>query len=92
MTTLSVKKSAARVATGVGLLLVIPLLAKLVLKEMNWGVEDFLAAGVLLFGAGMVFSFVVPRIKTKLQKILVSVATFLTLVAIWAELAVGLFD
>ncbi len=77
---------------GVGGLLVIPLLGKLMLSEMNWGFEDFIAAAVLLFGAGMSYALIVPRIRTPRQKLLVSAAIVLTLATVWAELAVGLFD
>jgi hypothetical protein len=90
MTTLA--KSATRVAIGVGLLLLIPLFAKLILSEMKWGVEDFVAAGILLFGAGMVYTLVIPRANTRTQRFLVAAAVLLVLATVWAELAVGLFD
>lgn len=85
-------KSATHVAMGVGLLLLIPLLAKLILSEMKWGVEDFAAAGILLFSAGMVYTLVVARAKNRTQRFLVAAAVLLVLATVRAELAVGLFD
>lgn len=87
----ALKTSAIRVATGVGLLLLIPSVAKLALQEMNWGIEDFAAAGALLFGAGMACSLVVERATTRAQKRLGFAAVLLTLAIVWAELAVGIF-
>jgi hypothetical protein len=70
----------------------VPLLAKLALAEMNWGVEDFAAAGILLFSAGMAYSLAAARTKTRAQRVFVLSGILLALAVVWAELAVGLFQ
>lgn len=70
----------------VGLLLLIPLIAK-----APWSRFDFVLAGVLLLGAGLMFELVMRKVN----KIEYRIAIFATLLAafllIWIELAVGVF-
>ena len=58
---------------------------------MNWGAEDFLAAAILLTGAG-VGVWTVRRFAPTAGLRLIGYALLLTaLLLIWAELAVGIF-
>jgi hypothetical protein len=72
-------------------LLMIPAGAMLFTKEVNWGIEDFVAAAALLFGAGMTYAVAVRRTRTMTQRIAVASLVLVVLGTIWAELAVGLF-
>lgn len=73
------------------LILLLPLLAMQFTPEVNWGWGDFLAAGALLFGAGMTHALWARAASTRRQRVLASVVVLAVLGTVWAELAVGLF-
>jgi hypothetical protein len=79
-----------RVALGTALLLLIPLTAKLFVADMAWTVFDFVAAGVLLFGAGLTFILLARLGDTTAYRLAVGVAVAAGLLLVWANLAVGL--
>lgn len=60
-------------------------------NEVNWSIMDFVVAGVLLFGTGLTIEFVLRKVKTRKNRILVCGIILLLLLLIWIELAVGLF-
>ena len=72
-------------------LLLIPLIAMQFTDEVNWTPFDFVVAGVLLLGTGLIFDLVIRKIKNIKYKIAISIALLTVLLLIWAELAVGLF-
>lgn len=76
----------------VAFLLLIPLIAMQFTSEVNWGVADFVLAGVLLFGAGLVADRVLVKVKSKKYRIAILVALFILLLLVWAELGVGIFN
>lgn len=85
------QRSAFLWAAGVtAALLLIPLLAMQFTSEVNWTLADFVAMGVLLFAAGSVFVLVARRIQRK-HRILLGVVLSLVFLAVWVELAVGVF-
>ena len=59
--------------------------------EVNWGIFDFIVAGVLLFGTGLIFELILRKVKTKKSQIATTVILFILLILIWVELAVGIF-
>lgn len=79
------------ILAGAAIILCIPFIAMKFTNEVNWNFFDFLVAGILLFGTGLVLEIILRRIKTKRSKIILSVILFLILFLIWAELAVGIF-
>ena len=70
----------------VALLLLIPLIA-----NFPWFPVDFVTAGVLLLGTGLICELVLRKVKKLEYRIAICGAILLALVLIWAELAVGLF-
>lgn len=74
-----------------GALLLIPLLAMTFTTEVNWKIMDFLVAGILLIGTGMLLELILRKIKTKRNRMLLGILLFLVLMMLWAELAVGIF-
>lgn len=84
-------RSIARVAIGTGLLLLIPLVAMLLTREVNWGPMDFVVAGALLFGTGCAWLFIVSRTTNVKYRLAGGAALLLVLSTIWAHLAVGIF-
>ena len=72
-------------------LLFIPLIAMQFTNEVDWTLFDFVVAGILLFGTGLIFNLVVRKIKNIKYRIAICVAILIVLLLIWAELAVGIF-
>ena len=79
------------ILTAVVALLLIPFIAMNFTNAVNWKFFDFLVAGILLIGTGLMLDFILRKIKTLRYRILFSVVLFLVLFLIWAELAVGIF-
>lgn len=72
------------------MVLLIPFIGMIFTKEVNWGPGDFII-GYLLLSAlvtGIVLSL--KNIKTRRFKVLAILATCITFLLIWAELAVGI--
>ena len=73
------------------LLLMIPLVAMQFTNEVNWAIGDFIVAGGLLIGAGLLGEWILRKIRYKKYRIAALFAIVLMLLLIWAELAVGIF-
>lgn len=91
METTPITKSTRRVALATLLLLLVPLTAMQFTGEVNWGPGDFVVAGLLLFGAGMLYVLAAARCTGRGQRAAVAAAVCFGLAIVWAELAVGLF-
>lgn len=87
----SVPRATAWVAALTATLLLVPLVAMQFSGEVNWAPGDFVAAGMLLFGAGMAYVLATRRSRTTRHKVVVGALVFAGLAVVWAELAVGLF-
>jgi len=79
-----------RLALGVGALLLIALTAMQFPAEADWTVSDFIAATVLLMGAGMIYKFVSLQMPLPSYRRGVAFAVFPSLAVIWVNLAVGI--
>ena len=73
------------------ILLLIPLIAMQFTDEVNWTFFDFVVAGVLLIGTGLLCDLVVRKTNNIKYRIAICTALLVTLFLIWAELAVGIF-
>jgi hypothetical protein len=73
------------------LLLLIPLIAMQFTEEVNWTLLDFIVAGVLLLGTGLICELVMRKVNNIRLRIAICLALLIILVLIWAELAVGIF-
>lgn len=71
-------------------LLLLPLLAMQFTDEVNWDADDFIAAGVLLFGAGLAFEIGSRMSESNRYRVAVGIAVLTGLILIWMNLAVGL--
>lgn len=74
------------------MLLLIPAVAMQFTGQMNWGKEDFLAAAVLIGGAGLGIELAVRMIKSRSAMFAAIAGVLLAMLIVWAELAVGIFD
>jgi len=72
-------------------LLLIPLVAMQFSTEVNWNVMDFVIAGVLLFGTGLIAEFILRKVTKSNHRILLVAGLCVLLLLVWAELAVGIF-
>ncbi len=71
-------------------LLLIPLIAMQFTDEVKWTLGDFLIAGVLLLGTGLICELVIRKVTKINYRILICFALVVILLVIWAELAVGI--
>lgn len=72
-------------------LLLIPFVAMQFTPEVQWSGFDFVVAGVLLLGTGLLIEGVLRLVKKLSHRILLCTGVLLCLLLIWAELAVGIF-
>jgi hypothetical protein len=59
--------------------------------EVKWLLYDFLAAGLLLFGTGLVCEFVMRKVSKTSYRIVICAVLPAVLFLVWPELAVGIF-
>lgn len=83
------KKFLRAASATLGLLLV-PLLAMQFTDEVVWSVDDFIIAGVLLFGAALTYEFIVKTHSSK-SRTMLTILLVVIFLLVWAELAVGVF-
>jgi hypothetical protein len=84
-------RNVLRVLLATGALLLVPLVAMRFTAEVRWGVFDFIAAAVLLAGAGLALELALAKLRTRRARTIAAGAIALALLATWAELAVGIF-
>lgn len=75
----------------VAFLLLIPFVAMLFTDEVNWTLSDFVVAGVLLLGTGLLCELVLRNVNRIKYRIVLCAALLVGLLLIWIELAVGIF-
>ena len=72
-------------------LLFVPLVAMQFTHDVNWTASDFLVAGALLLGTGLIYEITAMRLTKPWQRMAVGAALLIILGVIWAQLAVGIF-
>jgi hypothetical protein len=72
------------------LLLLVPLIAMQFTNEVKWTLFDFIVAGVLLLGTGLLCELVMQKVKKSRTLIALCIALAAELLLIWVELAVGI--
>ena len=75
----------------VALLLLVPLIAMLFTTEVNWTLFDFLIAGILLLGTGLLCELVIRKVHKPEHRIAFCAVLLVAFLLIWIELAVGIF-
>ena len=76
---------------AVAVLLSIPFIAMQFTDEVNWTLFDFVVAGALLLGTGLMCEFVLRKASKTKYKIAICLAILAAFLLVWAELAVGIF-
>jgi uncharacterized membrane protein YgdD (TMEM256/DUF423 family) len=87
----SLARGLGLVLLGTGAILLVPLVAMRFTREVNWSPLDFLVAGILLAGIGSLYVLLTRKLRTGPQRRVVGGGLLLTLLLVWAELAVGIF-
>ncbi|TWJ09201.1 hypothetical protein JN10_0828 [Altererythrobacter ishigakiensis] len=72
-------------------IMLVPAVAMQITSEVNWGLEDFGAMGLMLIVAGLLMEASSRVTNTTLQTGLGVSFIILAFFAVWAELAVGIF-
>ncbi len=75
----------------VAILLLIPFTAMQFTNEVNWSLSDFIIAGGLLLGTGLMIELVIRNVKNVKYRLAICAVILLALLLIWIELAVGIF-
>jgi hypothetical protein len=78
------------IAAATGAILLVPLVAMRFTDEVVWTVGDFVVAGALLFGSGMMFDLIASRATTTAYRAAIGVAVGAALLLVWVNLAVGI--
>jgi len=72
-------------------ILLIPLVAMQFTKEVNWSIDDFAIAGILLFSAGLLIEYIVQNVEDIDHRWTAIAVVAIIVILVWAELAVGIF-
>jgi hypothetical protein len=86
---------ALRPAIATGLLLLVPGVMSFLDRHKppgdgwHWGPLDFVAMGMLLFGAGLGYELLASRCRGGWQRAILGSAILCAVLAVWIELAVG---
>jgi len=75
---------------GTAAILLVPLVAMQFTSEVNWTGSDFIVAGALLGGAGMLLELATSKLRTRRTRMIAGAVILLGLLFVWGELAVGL--
>ncbi|MFV8224766.1 hypothetical protein [Christiangramia aquimixticola] len=76
----------------VGGILLIPLIAMQFSTQVMWTTGDFVVMGLLLLVTGFTIDFILKKVRSTRNRIILCGIVLLILAIIWAELAVGIFD
>ncbi|KQV51243.1 MULTISPECIES: hypothetical protein [unclassified Duganella] len=88
---MAIPKKMACVGLGAATILLVPLIAMQFTDEVRWDWFDFLAAGMLLVVSGGSYVLLANRMDNRVQKAVLAIALGIGLLAVWMELAVGVF-
>src|SRR5262249_12891554 len=83
-------KNMVRIALGTVFILLIPFAAMLFTDEVSWSPIDFIVAGGLLFGTGIIYEFVSGKGSNATYRFATGIAVGAVLLQMWMNLAVGL--
>ncbi len=76
---------------GLALVLMIPALAMQFTAEVNWSAADFVMIGVLLGALGLGIELAMRFLRNWPARLAAGTAVLMMFLAIWVELAVGVF-
>lgn len=74
-----------------GIILLAPFIAMQFTPEVNWSTIDFIVAGSLLIGAGLIVELIIRKVRSKENRNFLIIGIIVLLLLVWIELAVGIF-
>jgi hypothetical protein len=83
-------RSAVRIVLAAAFILLLPLLAMQITNEVAWTLSDFVVAGALLVGAGLMYELAARKAGNTAYRAAVGVAVLAVLLLAWVSLAVGI--
>ncbi|QKZ13721.1 hypothetical protein [Spirosoma sp. KUDC1026] len=84
-------KRFAIILAAVPLLLLIPFTAMQFTHEVNWSLFDFVVAGFLLLGTGLLCEVALRYTRKGQYRTVILIAILVVFALVWIELAVGIF-
>lgn len=84
------KKRLFVIVSVAAIMLLIPYIVMKFTGEAKWSEFDFIVAGVLLFGTGLVCEVVLRLVTNFRYRLMICAGILVGLFLVWAELAVGL--
>ena len=72
-------------------ILLVPFIAMQFTNEVKWSLFDFMVAGTLLLGTGLMCELVMRKVNKIGNRIAICAVLLIALLLLWAELAVGIF-
>ena len=79
------------IALFTAILLLIPFISMRYTDEVNWTLSDFIVAGILLIGSGLIGEMALRKTENIWFRIAIILSLLVILFLSWAELAVGIF-
>lgn len=89
--TITSNKRLAIIFSVVAAILAVPLIAMQFSQEVDWSLSDFVIAGVLLLGTGLLINMVISNVRSTGYRLAICAVILFALFLVWAELAVGIF-
>lgn len=75
----------------VAILLFIPFIAMQFTDEISWTSLDFVVMGILLLSTGLLIDLAIRKVTKGKHRIILLIVIIAAFLAVWAELAVGIF-
>jgi hypothetical protein len=86
----TLSRSIHKAVLGAAILLLIPLTAMQFTEEVRWTLFDFVVAGGLLLGTGLIYVLISRQTANTAYRLATGLAIFSGLFLIWTNLAVGI--
>ena len=83
-------RSAMLIVFGTALLLLVPLVAMQFTSEVVWDLFDFVVAGALMVGTGLMYQLATRKLTNPRSRAFAVAAIAAAFLLIWVELAVGI--
>jgi len=73
------------------IILLVPLIGMQLSSEINWGLFDFIVAGILIIVLILVLELIFRKVQSNKKKLWLVILIGILFIMIWVELAVGIF-
>lgn len=73
------------------IILLVPLIGMQLSSEINWGLFDFIVAGILIIVLILVLELIFRKVQNNKKRLWLVILIGILFIMIWVELAVGIF-